>query len=129
MWQNMDAETFIKEASSLLKQHGFKKSNATWRKDQGESIAVFNVQKSQWGGGVYYLNLGAYFHAFGNEKSPTENRCHVRVRLPVEEPSAVVLAAIEWFQARTSLQDAIKFAEADSKKGLVYKELRNATAT
>ena len=125
----MDADTFIKEAGPLLKLRGFKKSNATWRKDQGESIAVFNVQKSQWGGGVYYLNLGTYFRALGNEVSPTENKCHVRVRLDVKEPSATIAAAMAWFQERALLQDAMKLAEADSKKGLVFKALRDSSAT
>lgn len=125
----MDADLFIQDIGPLLKQSGFKKSNSTWRKDQGESIAVFNVQKSQWGAGTFYINLGVYFRAYGDEASPTENTCHVRVRLPVEEASAVVAAAVDWFGARVSLQDAAILAEADSKKGLVAKELRNAAAT
>ncbi|WP_171011843.1 DUF4304 domain-containing protein [Pseudomonas sp. 2FE] len=125
----MDTEEFIKAVSPLLKERGFKKANATWRKDQGESVAVFNVQKSQWGGGNYYINIGTYFHAFGNESTPTENKCHVRVRLSVEDPSIVISAAIEWFQARALLQDAAKLAESDSKKGLVFKELLSVVAT
>ncbi len=125
----MDAESFIQAVRPLLKTYGFKKSNATWRKDQGESIAVLNVQKSQWGGDVYYVNIGAYFRALGNDTSPTENKCHVRVRLDVEEPSLVVAAAMEWFQSRATLREAALLAEADSKKGLVFKELRNAAVT
>ncbi len=122
----MDADSFIKAVSPLLKQHGFKKSNATWRKDQGESIAVFNVQKSQWGGGTYYVNIGTYFRALGGDVSPTENRCHVQLRLPVEDPSTVVSLALEWFNARASLVDAARLAESDSDKGLVFKELKSA---
>jgi Domain of unknown function (DUF4304) len=125
----MDAESFIQAMRPLLKTNGFKKSNATWRKDQGESIAVFNVQNSPWGGGVYYVNIGAYFRALGDDTSPTENKCHVSVRLEVEEPSLVVAAAMEWFKSRASLREAAFFAEADSKKGLVFKELRNAAVT
>lgn len=125
----MDVETFIKEIAPQLKQLGFKKANTTWRKNQGESIAVFNVQKSQWGGGVYYLNLGVYFGAFGSEESPTENKCHVRTRIPIAEPSVVIEAAIVWLQARASLQAAKQLAEADSKQGLVFKGLRDASVT
>ena len=125
-WQDMNADTFIKAVTPLLKEQGFKKSNATWRKDHGKRVAVFNVQKSQWGGGTYYINLGMYFRAFGEDTLPVENKCHVQVRLPVEMPSAVVAAAIEWFEARASLQDAARLAETDSRKGLVFKELRNA---
>ncbi len=125
----MDAESFKKAVSPLLKAHGFKKSSATWRKDQGESIAVFNVQKSQWGGGTYYVNIGTYFRELAANPSPTENECHVQVRLEIEDPTAIVAAAIEWFQARARLQSAVSLAESDSKKGLVFKELRHAIAT
>ncbi|MCW5643429.1 MAG: DUF4304 domain-containing protein [Rhodoferax sp.] len=109
----MIAESFIEAVRPLPKTYGFKKSNATWLKDQGESIAVFNVQKSQWGGGVYYVNIGAYFRALGNDISPTENKCHVRVRLDIQEPFLVVAAAMEWFELRASLREAALLAEAD----------------
>jgi hypothetical protein len=121
----VDAESFKKSVTPLLKAHGFKKSNATWRKSSDESVAVFDVQKSPWGDGTYYVNLGTYFRALGNDASPTENKCHVQVRLAAEEPSAVVAAAVDWFNARASLEDAAKLAETDSRKGLVFKELRN----
>lgn len=127
MSQVMDAEAFKKAVHPLLRQHGFKKSSSTWRREQGETIAVFNVQKSQWGGGTYYINIGTYFHALGDDLSPTENKCHVQLRLEVEDPSKVVAAALEWFQARATLKSAASLAESDSKKGLVFKELRNAT--
>lgn len=125
----MDAESFKQAVHPLLKAHGFKKSGVTWRREQGESIAVFNVQKSGWGGGTYYVNIGTYFHALGDELSPTEYRCHVRVRLDLEDPSKVVAAAIDWFKARETLRNAASSAESDSKKGLVLKELRNVAAT
>jgi hypothetical protein len=125
----MDADSFIEAVKPLLKVHGFKKTNATWRKDQDESIAVFNVQKSPWGGGRYYINIGTYFRALGSDTSPTENKCHVSVRLEVEEPSSVVEKAMQWFESRALLKNAALLAEADSKKGLVFKELRNAAVT
>ena len=122
----MDAESFKEAVHPLLKAYGFKKSNATWRKSQVESIAVFNVQKSPWGDGSFYVNLGTYFHALGDQLSPTENKCHVQVRLEIKDPSKAVQAAIEWFQARAELQSAKSFAESDAKKGLVFKELRQS---
>ncbi len=122
----MDAESFIKAVGPLLKGYGFKKSNATWRKEQGESVAVFNVQKSPWGGETYYVNIGTYFHVLGSDTSPTENKCHVQVRLEVQEPSSVVEQAIDWYQSRASLADAARLAEADSKKGLVFHAVRTA---
>ena len=126
--KELGADAFIKLLSPLLKQQGFKKSNSTWRRDQGESTAVFNVQKSQWDGGRYYINIGTYFRAFGSDAAPTENKCHVRVRLSVDEPSNVVPAAMDWFEARKSVEAAAKLAETDSKRGLVFKELRSAAA-
>jgi hypothetical protein len=122
----MDAESFIQAIAPLMKAQGFKKSNATWRRSDPESIAVFNIQKSSWGGGVYYINVGVYFSALGSSLAPTENKCHVQRRLDVETPSLVVAKATNWFQERARLSDAARFAEADSKEGLVFKEVRNA---
>ena len=124
----MDAESFVKSVHPLLKAVGFRKSSATWRKDQGESVAVFNVQKSPWGGGTYYLNIGVYFRALGSEVLPTENKCHVQRSLDVDEPATVVAAATEWFDDRISLQAAALLAEADSKKGLVFHAVRTAVS-
>lgn len=125
----MDVESFIKAVGPRLREQGFNKSSSTWRKDQGESVAVFNVQKSQWESSTCYINLGTYFRAIGAEAAPTVNRCHVQVRLPVGRPQDVVLAAIAWFQARSSLQRAAKLANEDSRKGLVCKKLRNVRLT
>lgn len=55
----MDAEEFKKAIHPLLKRSRFKRSSNTWRRDQGETIAVLNVQKSQWGDGVLYVNIGS----------------------------------------------------------------------
>jgi len=123
----MDADSFKKAINPLLKSNGFVRAGVTWRKDQGESIAVFNVQKSGWAGGVYYLNLGVYFRALGTENAPTENRCHVRVRLDPADPDTVATSALQWFSARSTLTAAAAQAGEDSKKGLVFKEVRHAT--
>jgi hypothetical protein len=120
----MDSESFKAAVSPLLKSHDFKKTGATWRRANEARIAVFNVQKSSWGGGTYYVNLGVYFRAIGNEPAPTANRCHVQVRLEVAEPSSVVTEAVAWFDRRSTFADARALADADSKKGLVLKELR-----
>src|SRR5690349_10375376 len=122
----MDAESFIQAVAPLLKAQDFKKSNATWRKSQPGRIAVFNVQKSPWGGGVFYVNVGVYFHELGSLLAPTENKCHVQRRLEVETPSLVVVKALDWFRERARLSDAARLAETDSTKGLVFKEVRNA---
>ena len=129
MWQPLDAESFTKAVDPLLKSHGFKRAGGTWRKDQSESIAVVSVQKSQWGGGAYYVNIGTYFRAFGSNPSPTDNKCHVQFRLEGDEPVVLIAAAIDWFQARAALRNAALLAESDSTRGLVFKELRHAVAT
>jgi hypothetical protein len=41
----------------------------------------------------------------------------------------VVENAMKWFAARALLKNTALLAEADSKKGLVFKELRNAAVT
>lgn len=122
----MDAETFKKLIHQPLKARGFKKSGATWRLQQAGSIAVLNAQKSPWGGGTFYLNLGVYFPELGSEPAPTENKCHVQARLEIEDPAVVVEKATTWFAQRSRLSDAALLAEADSKKGLVFKEVRDA---
>lgn len=122
----MDADSFIQAIIPLMKAQGFKRSNATWRRSEPASIAVFNVQKSPWGGDVYYVNVGVYFPELGSSTAPTENTCHVQRRLDVETPSLVVAKASDWFKERARLSDAARLAEADSKKGLVVKEVRSA---
>jgi hypothetical protein len=72
------------------------------------------------------VNLGVYFPELGSDPAPTENKCHVQVRLEIEEPTVVVTKASNWFTLRSRLQDAAKLAEEDSQKGLVFKEVRNA---
>ena len=113
----------------LLKLHGFTRAGVTWRKNQGESIAVLNVQKSRWGDGTFFVNVGTYFMALGREPSPPANRCHVQLRLEGGDPEAVVTGAIQWFQARATFKGAALLAESDSACGLVFKELRHAVAT
>lgn len=123
----MNADTFIEAIAPLLKAHRFKKSNATWRRMQSESIAVLSVQKSPWGGGDYYINLGTYFFALGSLTNPAENKCQVQVRLALAEPAIVLDSALAWFAARERLSDASRLADSDSKKGLVFKEVRIST--
>ena len=80
-----------------LKQRGFKKSGATWRKESGESIGVLNLQGSQWGPS-FYINLGVYFRALGDRDQPTEYDCHVRTRLSELVPDRERLNALLDFE-------------------------------
>ena len=79
---------------------------------------------ASWGGGDFYINLGVYFLALGSLANPTENKCHVQVRHPLAAPSIAIENALSWFAAREHLNDAAQLADADSQKGLVFKDLR-----
>lgn len=62
-----------------LKSAGFLKQGATWRRASPSTIAVLNLQGSQWGP-AFYVNLGIYLRELGAEERPAERRCHVRLR-------------------------------------------------
>jgi hypothetical protein len=127
----MDAEQFKSELAGLLKPLGFSKSSATWRKDYGESIAVLNVQKSSWGDGSYYVNVGTYFKALGADVAPAENVCHVQERIPIDTPDVLVRTALEWFSSHSTYA-GLRGLHAASRlqgKGLVMKALVDAIST
>lgn len=71
-----------------LKACGFKKTGATWHRPDEDTICVVNLQGSQWSSEIFYINLGVYFKALGKENRPSENRCHIRVRLDNLVPDA-----------------------------------------
>jgi hypothetical protein len=58
----------------VLKERGFRKLGATWRKVSSEAVAVFNVQRSLYGQ-QFYINLGVYFSRYRH--SPTAPRLSV----------------------------------------------------
>ncbi len=62
------------------KANGFKRSGTTLHRDQADTIAVVNLQGSQYGG-RYYLNVALWLKALGDDARPRENKCHVRTRL------------------------------------------------
>lgn len=70
---------FAAQLAPDLKARGYKKSGPTWRRRKDDAIQVLNLQKSQWGDS-FYVNVGLYLTALGEEEQPTEYRCHVRCR-------------------------------------------------
>jgi Domain of unknown function (DUF4304) len=124
----MDVETFCSAIAPILKASGFKKRRLNWRKDQGASIAVFNVQISDWGDRSYYLNAGVYLKALGAESAPPHNRCHVQERLKLESPESIVSKAIEWFAMRADALTKLHNGGRLLGKDLVFKEVINAIA-
>ena len=63
-----------------LKAAGYRKRALTWHREWKDTISVFNVQKSQWGD-QFYINCAIYLKALGDEKTPPEYRCPVRIRI------------------------------------------------
>jgi hypothetical protein len=63
-----------------LKAAGYRKRALNWHREWDDTISVFNIQKSQWGD-KFYINCAIYLKALGNEKTPPEYRCPVRLRL------------------------------------------------
>jgi hypothetical protein len=95
---------FIQQMAPMLKQAGFKKTRSTWHKEYLETIAVFNVQASQWGP-EYYLNTAIYVKVLGPETAPPEHHCHLRSRLEMNKKSvdSIFQETISWFEKNSSL--------------------------
>lgn len=99
----MTREDFIEAIAPMFKQAGFKKTRSTWHKDYPETIAVFNVQASQWGAD-FYLNAGVYLKALGHECTPPEHHCHLRLRLDMAGKSVATIhrEALAWLEKNST---------------------------
>jgi len=64
----------------LMKAHGYRKSGATWHGVSSAFIRVLNIQGSQFGK-YFFINLGIFIRALGENPKPKEYDCHVRQRL------------------------------------------------
>jgi hypothetical protein len=73
-----------------------------------ESIAVFNIQGSQWGPS-FYINLGIYFTALGQNERPLEYHCHVGARLNRVLTDSARCAELLNFEC--TIPDAQRFSE------------------
>lgn len=92
-----DKEEQIRAFAKLLKPLGFKKLRANWHRATLDTIQTINIQGSQWGP-EYYINVGTYLRALGNETTPPEYRCHVRARVhPPERPAEILVQeCLDW---------------------------------
>jgi hypothetical protein len=97
--------------AAVLKLRGFKKSGATWRNESSNAVGVLNLQGSQWGRS-FYVNLGVYFTALGNEKAPCEYHCHVRTRLTELVPDRERLNELLDFDK--PIQENVRFQELEA---------------
>lgn len=113
--------TLLDELKPLLKAQGFRKTRTTWHRVSEQTIAVFNVQTSQWNSDVYYINVGVYLTALGSRNDPPEYECHVRTRVSSEgrTTAEIVDEALRWYADRGTIAQIKALAEADSKHGLV----------
>jgi hypothetical protein len=69
------------------KANGFRRKGTTLYRDQAETVAVVNLQGSQWGG-RYYLNVALWLKAVAEPSDPHENECHIRTRFTQLVPDA-----------------------------------------
>ena len=124
----MNVETFTEQIGAELKVLGFKKQRLNWRLDLGSSIAVLNVQISPWGDSSYYINVGIYLKAIGEESNPPHNRCHVQQRLEHSAPAEVAKAALGWFNERASIENLSRLIQHVDiqKQGLVFHQVISA---
>lgn len=60
--------------------NGFVRKGTTLYRDQAETLAVVNLQGSQWGG-RRYVNVALWLKAVAQPSQPPENKCHMRTRL------------------------------------------------
>lgn len=64
----------------FARELGFKKKSGTWYRRQPETIALLQLQKSQWGA-QYYVNVALWLLPLGESDHPKEHQAHVRTRL------------------------------------------------
>lgn len=62
------------------KSNGFRRKGTTLYRDQEETIAVVNLQGSQYGG-RYYVNVALWLRAVEEEPFPKAHKCHLQTRL------------------------------------------------
>jgi len=80
----MDKRKFEFLIDYILRSNNFRKKADTWYRKGGDSLHVFNMQKSSYGN-QYYINLCLAPNGMEIEGLPTpkENKCPIRARLAV----------------------------------------------
>ena len=90
---------------------GYSKRSGSWFRRQDETIAVLDLQRSDYSH-AYYVNVALWLLPLGDAAAPAEHTCHVRTRAerlvddeqalnraldmtqPVEDRTNVVVAAL-----------------------------------
>lgn len=77
----MSARNVLQAAfDDFARAAGFTKRSGIWCRRQRETIAVLELQKSQYGP-QYFVNVALWLLALGNAECPREHACHLRSRL------------------------------------------------
>ena len=61
-------------------RNGFRRKSNAWYLPQAETIAVLDLQKSQYGP-QYYANVALWLLPLGDAATPKEGTCQIRTRL------------------------------------------------
>lgn len=64
-----------------LKEMGYKKSKLTWYKELAHLTLVFSIQKSQYGGDVWYYYFGIGLHALTPSPIRSIGKCQITYRI------------------------------------------------
>ena len=77
----------------FCQEHGFRKKSGSWYRTQDQTIAVLNLQRSQYSH-EYYLNAALWLLDLDEADAPKEHHCHVRTRVNrlVEDTAALMRA-------------------------------------
>ncbi len=102
----LSKEQLIECFKPVFKQCGFKKMRTNWRKTTDDLIFVLNIQGSQWSKEDYYINVGVYIKALGEDQNPAEYKCHIRSRFDERNKSCNLLCneILEWFETYGTIQ-------------------------
>ena len=75
----IDKKTFKKSIAAPLEMAGFVKTGQSWYLDGKDAIVVVNLQKSDFDE-QYFINMGIWLKALGENAFPQENLCHICLR-------------------------------------------------
>lgn len=76
MQRNIVQEAF----DGFVLDHGYSKRSGSWYRTQRETVAVMNLQRSNYSP-RYFINVALWLSVFGPEPYPKEHVCHIRTRL------------------------------------------------
>jgi len=76
----IDKEDLVKTLHVPLKAAGFEKRSLSWYLDGRDTIVVISLQRSNWSKD-YYINIGIWLKALGDETLPKHYKCPMNWRV------------------------------------------------